>query len=176
MKINGKNFDILIDRNEISTIVDNTIQTINKLPTDCVFVVMANGANWFSQKVFEHFSATTFDIEYALLKSYSGNQRDEIEVVKMPDTSLLQGKNIIILEDIIDSGVTMRFMIDWCKQIALANNIYVCPMAIREGVNAPDYNVANQPIVIPSQKWIVGCGLDYDHYGRNLPDLYYMVD
>lgn len=176
MEINGKNFEILFDRKKISTIIDDTVQTINGLLSDCVFIVMANGANWFSQKLFEQFSTTTFDIEYALLKSYSGSQRNEIEVVSLPKTSLLQGKNVIILEDIIDSGGTMKFMIDWCKQVDTVKNVFVCPMAIREGVNAIEYNIQNKPIVIPSNKWIVGCGLDYDHYGRNLPDLYYMVD
>lgn len=175
MIINGKKFEILYDRKEISNTIDSTVQTIQNVNEDFVFIVMANGANWFSQKVFEQFPTSLFDIEYALLKSYSGNERNEIEVLNMPKPSLLQGKNVIILEDIIDSGTTMKYMLQWCKEVAMVKTISVCPLAIREGVQPQEYNVINTPIVIPTDKWIVGCGLDFDHYGRNLPDLYFMI-
>ena len=175
MNIKDSHFELLVPRVHIQSVVEQTCSVINNIEGDSVFVVMANGANWFAQRVFENFPSSVFEIEYALLKSYSGTIRNSISALSMPNEDVVCGKTVIILEDFIDSGKTIEYMMDWCLQRAKAKQVLVCPMCIREGVNSVQYSVANQPLVIPKDKWIVGCGLDYDHWGRNLADLYYMV-
>ena len=175
MNIKDSRFELLVARKQIQGVVEQTCEVIQSLDDEVVFVVMANGANWFSQRVFEHFPSCVFDIEYALLKSYSGTTRNTISALSMPEGESIYGKTVVILEDFIDSGKTIEYMMEWCLQCANAKQVLVCPMCIREGVDSARYNVANQPLVIPKDKWIVGCGLDYDHWGRNLADLYYMV-
>ena len=175
MYIKDSQFELLVTREQIQDVVEQTCGVIQSIEGEVVFVVMANGANWFSQRVFEQFPSSVFDIEYALLKSYSGTTRNSITTLSIPDRESIRGKTVVILEDFIDSGKTIEYMMDWCVQQAKAKQVFVCPMCIREGVDAARYNVANQPLVIPKDKWIVGCGLDYDHWGRNLANLYYMV-
>lgn len=175
MNIKDSQFELLVAKEQVQCVVEDTREIIKSLDGEVVFVVMANGANWFSQRVFEHFPLSVFDIEYALLKSYSGTKRNSITTLSMPDEGSICGKTVMILEDFIDSGKTIEYMMDWCLQIAHAKRVLVCPMCIREGVDAARYNVTNHPLVIPKDKWIVGCGLDYDHWGRNLADLYYMI-
>lgn len=175
MNIKDSRFELLVLGEQIQGVVEQTCGVIQSLGSNVVFVVMANGANWFSQRIFDRFPASVFDIEYALLKSYSGTTRNAITTLSMPDEENISGKTVVILEDFIDSGKTIEYMMDWCSRIAQAERVLVCPMCIREGVDSVRYNVANQPLVIAKDKWIVGCGLDYDHWGRNLADLYYMV-
>ena len=175
MKIKDSQFELLVSGEQLQTVVEQTCGVVRSLGEQVVFVVMANGANWFSQRVFANFPQTVLDIEYALLKSYSGTKRNAINAIELPDAEALQGKTVVILEDFIDSGKTIEYMMDWCLRQAGAKQVFVCPMCIREGVDAEHFNVANSPLVIEKDKWIVGCGLDYDHWGRNLSDIYYMV-
>ncbi len=175
MNIKDSQFEMLVAKEQVQCVVEDTREIIKSLEGEVVFVVMANGANWFSQRVFEHFPSSVFDIEYALLKSYSGTQRNAINAIELPDIEALRGKIAVILEDFIDSGKTIEYMMDWCLRQAGAKQVLVCPMCIREGVEIEHFNVVNSPLVIEKDKWIVGCGLDYDHWGRNLSDIYYMV-
>ena len=175
MKIKDSQFELLVSGEQLQTVVEQTCGVVLSLGEQVVFVVMANGANWFSQRVFAKFPQTVLDIAYALLKSYSGTKRNAINAIELPEAEALRGKTVVILEDFIDSGKTIEYMMDWCLRQAGAKQVFVCPMCIREGVDAEHFNVANSPLVIEKDKWIVGCGLDYDHWGRNLSDIYYMV-
>lgn len=177
MRINDKDFALLVDKGAIQLVVEQTCGVIRGLDLDnVVFVVMANGANWFAQKLFNMFPTSVFDIEYALLKSYSGSKRHAIQEIKLPDIQVIQGKTVVILEDFIDSGHTVEYMIQWCNTVSSPKGVCVCPMCIRDGVDATAYHVINEPYCIPKGKWIVGCGLDFDHFGRNLSDIYYMIE
>lgn len=173
--VKDKNFDVLISQDEIQSVVERTAEIIKK-SDEVIILVMANGANWYAQRVFDKIPSLVVDIEYALLKSYSEDKQIDLVAVSLPETKLIQGKTLIILEDIIDSGRTMEYMVRWGKHIAQAKNVYVCPMCVREGIDLAHYNVKNNPFVIASDKWVIGCGFDYDHIGRNLGSIYYMVD
>ena len=110
------------------------------------------------------------EVSFIKLASYQGTcSTGEIrEVIGLMQD--ITGRHVIIVEDIIDSGLTMAHMIETLKQQNPAS-ISVCSMLVK-----PDALKVKVPIdyccmEIPND-FIVGFGLDYDGFGRNTRDIY----
>lgn len=175
IEILGKTFQKLVDEKLVEQTVlqaKNTIDEIQRTNSDVVFVVMANGANWFAQKIFNFYSNKSLHIEYARLKSYFGTEQSDIQFIAMPHKEDIAGKTIIVLEDILDSGNTMSRMENWLKEHG-ANQTFVIALCQREG---NPISTANQPMQIAKGAWVVGCGMDYNHEGRNFNCIYAKVN
>jgi hypoxanthine phosphoribosyltransferase len=85
----------------------------------------------------------------------------------------IAGRTVVILEDIVDTGITMRNCINQMKNLGAAEVIIATllfkPQSLKEDIKL-DY----VGIEIPND-FIVGYGLDYNGYGRNLPDIYKII-
>jgi hypoxanthine phosphoribosyltransferase len=82
-------------------------------------------------------------------------------------TSSIEGKNVIVIEDIIDSGRTLNYLLENLKT-RNPKSIKLCTL-----LDKPDRRVVDVPVdyvgfVIPDE-FVVGYGLDYDQQYRNLP-------
>jgi len=97
-----------------------------------------------------------------------------VRIIKDLDEPL-EGKHVLIVEDIIDSGQTLAYLIEVLKQRGPAD-IRLCTL-----LDKPERRVKKQVKVdytcftIPDE-FVVGYGLDYDGFGRNYPDIYTVVD
>ena len=90
--------------------------------------------------------------------------------ISLPD---LNGKNVIIVEDIIDTGLTAKFLIDFMKLNFKTKSLKFCSMLDKVETRKVDvhpdfscFNIGNQ--------FVVGYGLDYDGFYRNLPYIGYL--
>ncbi len=85
----------------------------------------------------------------------------------------LIGRTVVILEDIIDTGTTMQYLISKLKYIGAAKVVLVAllfkPSAFQES-----FRIDYLGMEIPNE-FIVGYGLDYDGFGRNYADIYRIV-
>ncbi len=79
-------------------------------------------------------------------------------------------RNIIILEDIIDTGSTLSFILEDLKNLG-ANSIQIATLLLKPGKLKTDLDIKYKCFEIP-EDFIVGYGMDYNGYGRNLKEIY----
>jgi hypoxanthine phosphoribosyltransferase len=112
-------------------------------------------------------------MEFIRLSSYGSSTTTTGKVnaidISLPD---LNGKNVLIIEDIVDTGLTAKFLIDFIKSNFYVKSLKFCSFlnkkARRETDIEPDYYCYDI-----DDRFVVGYGLDYDGYYRNLPYIAY---
>ena len=90
--------------------------------------------------------------------------------ISLPD---LNGKNVIIVEDIIDTGLTAKFLIDFMKLNFKTKSLKFCSMLDKVETRKVDVHPDFSCFKIGNQ-FVVGYGLDYDGFYRNLPYIGYL--
>ena len=114
------------------------------------------------------------EISFVKLASYQGTtSTGEIkEVIGINED--LAGRTVIIVEDIVESGLTMKRMID---TLGTRNpeSIHICTLLLKPEKLKINLNIEYAAMEIPND-FIVGYGLDYDQQGRNLRDIYTLVE
>ncbi len=175
IQVLDKSFEIFITRDEI----DRKIQSLgNELNThysgkEVVFIAVLNGAFMFASDLMK---AVTLDCEISFVKmsSYQGvNTTGKVEELIGLNTNV-QNKEVVILEDIVDTGNTIDKIISLLEDCG-ANSINVCTLLYKpdafKGIKKPDF----VGFTIPNA-FVVGYGLDYDEKGRNLDAIYQIRD
>jgi hypoxanthine phosphoribosyltransferase len=115
----------------------------------------------------------TIDVEldFVRLTSYGNGETSSGTVVfAMPPSIPVSGRTVIVVEDIIDSGRSMHFLLEYLQKEGVAK-IVVCSL-----LHKPESMVVNVPInyvgfVIPN-RFVIGYGLDYKQFKRNIPSIY----
>ena len=108
-------------------------------------------------------------IEICSLLVKPGNLKVDLDI-----NQNLEGRDVIIVEDIVDSGFTMAHMIEDLKKKNPAS-IEICSLLVKPGNLKVDLDINYAVMEIPND-FIVGYGLDYDQEGRNLRDIYTIVE
>ena len=110
------------------------------------------------------------EIDTMQVSSYNGTvSTGELIVKKKPERNL-EGKDVYIIEDIIDTGLTMHLLRKYIMDVYKPRHLYVVIM-IKRQVDKPHYQeVADfTGVVLEEQRYIVGYGFDYYGIGRCLP-------
>jgi hypoxanthine phosphoribosyltransferase len=134
-----------------------------------LFVVVLNGAFIFASDLIRQFD---FPLEVAFIRvaSYSGTSTSgkvrEILGLNMD----ISGRTVIVVEDIIDSGLTMKFLAKMLGNLGAAE-VKIATFLFKPKAFQQDYVIDYVGMEIPND-FIVGYGLDYDGHGRNYPDIY----
>lgn len=110
------------------------------------------------------------EIQFGKFSSYSGMDTTGTVRQLIGISSELKDRDIIIVEDIIDTGTTMANLLEML-QTKGARSIEVCTLLMKPGKLQVPINVKYCAMEIPND-FILGYGLDYDGYGRNLRDIY----
>ncbi len=114
------------------------------------------------------------EISFVRLSSYSGTQSTGRvrELIGLGES--LEGRNVVIVEDIIDSGLTMKDLLDTVAAQHPAE-VRIASLLVKPGNLKVDLDITYRCFDIPND-FIVGYGLDYDGFGRNLRDIYTVVE
>jgi len=169
--LKGKSFKKILDESVICKRIGEISKEINKDykdKEDVVFLVILNGAFIFSADLLRGIEFNPI-VSFVKLTSYSGMDNNRVKCL-LGVNETLTGRNVIIVDDIIDSGNTIKYMYDIIK--------FYKPLSIRVAgllIKSEKYNG-----IIPinykgfeiSNEFVVGYGLDYDGYGRNLRSIY----
>jgi hypoxanthine phosphoribosyltransferase len=108
------------------------------------------------------------EMDYMALSSYGSSTRSSGKVTIVKDlTSDIQGKHVIVVEDILDSGLTLQFLIDYLEQRNPAS-VEVITLLRKRTRAQVDIKCAHVGFECPDE-FIVGYGLDYAERYRNLP-------
>ncbi|MBS1585630.1 MAG: hypoxanthine phosphoribosyltransferase [Bacteroidetes bacterium] len=134
-----------------------------------IFISILNGSFIFAADLFRCITVET-EISFIKLASYKGTSSTGHVVTAIGMEERLEGRHVIILEDIIDTGKTLSAFIPEIMQRHPASlkiaTFLTKPEALQHDVHA-DYVGFEIP-----NNFVVGYGLDYDGLGRNLPELY----
>ncbi len=169
------NIKILHDEMTVQSGIKDLAQKLNAeyKGKEIVLIGVLKGAVMFTVDLAK-FLTMPVKMEFIKLSSYGSNTCSSGKVkaldLTLPD---LSGKNVIISEDIIDSGHTAKFLIDYIKHNYQVESLKFCTLLnkkIRREVDIDsDYSVFEV-----DDLFLVGYGLDYDGYYRNLPYIGYI--
>lgn len=137
-----------------------------------LFICVLNGAFRFAGELFNHIDYKS-EVTFVKVASYAGTSTTGKIHEMIGLTHRVEGRTIVIVEDIIDTGYTMRDILGKLES-KLPEQIKVCTMLSKPDalrVEVPIHYVARE---IPND-FIVGFGLDYNGYGRELNDIYTIV-
>ncbi|NPD44270.1 MULTISPECIES: hypoxanthine phosphoribosyltransferase [unclassified Lentimicrobium] len=175
VKLYDKEFKISIPANEIDQSISNVADKINvdyegKNP---LFIIVLNGAFMFASDLLKKIHIDC-EITFVKLSSYVGTKSSHVvrEVIGLDKS--LAGRNVIVVEDIIDTGITMHDTLPKLKQMEAAD-VKIATLLFKPNAFQKDFPIDYIGMEIPND-FIVGYGLDYDGLGRNLADIYKIID
>ncbi len=110
------------------------------------------------------------EISFVKMSSYEGTSStgNVKKLVGLKEN--IEGRTIVIVEDIVDTGLTMEQMIKYLKEFKPAE-IHICTLLLKPENLKRKLDIEYVAMEIPND-FIVGYGLDYDGLGRNLRDIY----
>jgi len=175
IKVKDKEFSVFIKAAEIDKSVSRIADAINedmkgKVP---LFLVVLNGAFMFAADLMKKIKVEN-NISFVQLSSYSGTRSTQVINELIGINEVVKGRTVVIIEDIIDSGLTIRRMLDNLNQQEAAE-VKVATLVYKPNAFKSDYKIDYTGFEIPND-FILGYGLDYDGFGRNLPDIYKIVE
>ena len=173
IRLYDKSFRPFISNEKIEEAIDKVAARINadfEGSTDVpVLLCVLNGAIMFTAELMKRL---TFNCELVSIKlsSYEGTcSTGNIRQV-MGLTGSIEGKRVIVVEDIVDTGNTIVNLVDMLREKGAAET-RVCTMRLKPEIYTKDLKLDYVAMEIPND-FIVGFGLDYDEIGRNLKDIY----
>ena len=175
VKIKDKTFRTFIPEDQIAERVKAVAERINKDLADKnpLFLAVLNGSFIFAADLMRNITIPC-EISFVKLASYQGTTSTGVikEVIGLNEE--LAGRTVVILEDIVDTGFTIKRMIETLGTRG-PESVHICTLLLKPGKLQVPLNVEYAAMEIPND-FIVGYGLDYDQQGRNLRDIYTLVE
>lgn len=175
IEINGKIFQKFLSADVISNTVSKMAEKINSdlMGKNPVFLLVLNGSIFFGCDLLRKITLDC-SIKTISAKSY-GNEMKSSGNVNIEGVNLdIQGKDIVIVEDIVDSGFTIKALIEALTKLN-PSSIKVVSFLSKPSRRKVNTKIDYIGIEIPD-KFVIGYGLDYAEKGRNLPDIYALTD
>lgn len=172
--VKDKQFILSISNSEIQKSIQKVADQINRdyEGKEIFFIGVLNGVFMYAADLLKKITVPC-QISFTKVASYEGTQSTGTikQLIGMPEG--IEGRHVVILEDIVDTGFTMREIL---KQLKAHNpaDVKIATLLFKPNSFKESYNVDYRAMEIPNA-FIVGYGLDYDGYGRNLPDIYTVV-
>ena len=175
VKIKDKTFKTSIPEADILKKVQVVADRLNQDYADKtpVFLAELNGSFIFAADRMRMITVPS-EISFVKYASYEGTSSTGSMKTLMGLNQDLTGRHVVIVEDIVDSGFTMAHMIEDLKKKNPAS-IEICSLLVKPGNLKVDLDINYAVMEIPND-FIVGYGLDYDQEGRNLRDIYTIVE
>ena len=175
VKVKDKTFKTFIPEEEIQRRVKAVAEKLNKdmAGKNPLFLAVLNGSFIFAADLMRYITIPC-EISFVKLASYEGTtSTGKIkEVVGINED--LAGRTVVIVEDIVDTGHTMKHMLE-SLSTRHPDSLHTCTLPVKPGKLEEDLNIEYPAMEIPND-FIVGYGLDYDQQGRNLRDIYTIVE
>lgn len=175
IQIRDKKFSLSIPDTEILAAVKKVAHQINEdlADTNPLFICVLNGAFMFAADLLKEINFPC-EVTFVKLSSYSGlvTSGSVKEIIGLNESVV--GRNVVVVEDIIDTGITMERILDSLAAKG-AKDVHVATFLQKPDALQRDIKIDYIAMKIPND-FIVGYGLDYDGYGRNLKDIYTVVN
>ena len=176
VKVHDKTFELYISSDKISQVVGKmadkmNVELANKNP---LFICILNGSFMFAAELYKRIDMVETEISFVKLASYEGDSTTGKVKQLIGLNEDIEGRTVVILEDIVDTGITM---VNIKTQLAKMNpkEVKVATLLLKPDSLQKEVKLDYVGLEIPND-FIVGYGLDYDGYGRNLTDIYTVIN
>lgn len=171
IKLLDRRFKKMIPAEEIDKAVERVAEQLNERYTGKtpVFLGVLSGSFLFLSDLVRKIN---FDSRLAFVKisSYEGTQSTGNVKQQLGIDFDIEGKDIIIVEDIVETGHSMNYLLDYLQQRNPAS-VSICTLFFKPEKFLYEYKIDYVAMPIGNE-FIVGYGLDYNQIGRNLKDIY----
>lgn len=174
IQVKDKTFTLSIPEAEIQKRVKEVAARISEdyKGREPIFLAVLNGSFIFAADLLREVDLPC-EITFVKLASYQGLQTTGSIRELIGLNVDITGRPIIIVEDIVDTGVTMAHMLETLRRHN-PSSIDVCTLLLKPGKLKVSLDIRYCCLEIPND-FIVGYGLDYDGFGRNTRDIFTLV-
>jgi hypoxanthine phosphoribosyltransferase len=175
IRVHDKSFEPYLTADEISAAIKKIAAALNteyegRRP---LFIAILNGSFIFASDLFKELSIQA-EICFIKLASYKGTKSSGHVVTAIGLDIDLIGRDVVIIEDIVDTGKTLSHFLPQLRHQQPASMKIVALLHKPEATVFP-LHIDYLGFTIPD-KFVVGYGLDYDGLGRNIPAIYKLVE
>jgi hypoxanthine phosphoribosyltransferase len=169
--VNGKSFEIFIESSVIQKAVEKIAKQMNEelKDKDVIFLGILNGSFMFASDLYKQIKLPS-QISFLKLASYQGTSSSGNVKRLIGINEDIHNKTVVILEDIVDSGITMDNIIKQLKGYEPAE-IKIATLLLKPEALQTEIKLDYVGMEIPND-FIIGYGLDYNGFGRNYNDIY----
>ena len=165
---------ILFTKDEIATAVSRLAAEISRDYRDKhpLLIAVLKGSFVFLADLIRQLDFP-LEIEFVRLSSYGKGTESSGRVRMAPGAApQIKGRHVLVIEDIIDTGLTAAFLLDHLRRKKPAS-LKLCSLTDKEARRRVMVNIDYKGLTVPD-KFIVGYGIDCDEMYRHLPDIYYV--
>ena len=165
---------VLIDEEKLQKRVDEIADQIQKeyKGREIILICILKGSIFFTVDLARRIKGDV-KIEFIRVSSYNDGTESSGEIkMKLDLKDSIQGKDVIVIEDIIDTGRTLSYLIEYLK-MKRPNSVKLCALLDKPERRVIDVKVDYTGFQIPD-KFVIGYGLDFDERYRNLPYVGYV--
>jgi len=174
IKVHDKSFETYLSDKTIQQRVNELAAAINRdyAGKKPLFIAILNGSFMFAADLFKQLSIEA-ELCFIKLASYKGMKSSGKVITSIGLEEDLFGKDVIIVEDIVDTGKTLHKF--------LPKLLHQQPKSLKIATLLHKSEATEYPLVLDyvgfiiPNKFVVGYGLDYDGLGRNLREIYQLV-
>ncbi|MGN6495332.1 MAG: hypoxanthine phosphoribosyltransferase [Agriterribacter sp.] len=175
IQVHDKLFEPYITRDAIVIRVKEIARAIEKdyAGKTPLFIAILNGSFMFASDLFQELNMPA-EICFIKLASYKGTKSSGNVITSIGLDTELFARDVIILEDIIDTGKTMHEFLPQLRHQHPAS-LKICALLNKPSATVYPVQVDYLGFSIPD-RFVVGYGLDYDGLGRNIREIYQLAE
>lgn len=166
--------EVIFSKHDIDNMVGDIAFELNKIFKDSkeapVFIGVLKGSAPFMMDLIKKLNFN-LKIDFIQVSSYSGTQSTGVIHLKKDISENIKGKDIIIVEDIIDTGSTLHYLKQYFQINYQPRSIRIICLIDKKPLRKVELEADLVGATLNENKFIVGYGLDYKEFGRNLPEI-----
>ena len=163
-----ENIKVLISEEEVDARIQEVADVINKdyEGKDVHMICVLKGGVFFMTELAKRITVPV-SMDFMAVSSYAGTQSTcKVKIIKDLDEPV-EGKDVLVVEDIVDTGLTLSVLLDMFRQRGAAS-VKLCTLLDKPEGRVTEVPVDYECFTVPD-KFVVGYGLDYNQKYRNLP-------
>lgn len=176
IKLHDKEFEIFIPYEKIHEAIKKVAKQISDdlKGEDVLFICILNGSFLFTAELFKEVELKDPEVTFLKLSSYEGTDTTGQVKKLIGLNEPVKGRTLVVLEDIIDTGITIVEVMNILKEHN-PKDVKIATLLLKPEKFANKMPIDYVGLEIGND-FIVGFGLDYDQKGRNLRDIYKVVE
>lgn len=176
IRVHDKNFRLYLPNEKINAVIAAMAARMNSELKDKkpLFLCILNGSFIFAADLFKQIDMVDAEISFVKLASYTGDKSTGKVKQLIGLNESIEGRTVVVLEDIVDTGITICNIMDQLNGLN-AGEVKIATMLLKPDALQREVELDYVGLEIPND-FIVGYGLDYNGYGRNLTDIYTVTD
>lgn len=174
VRLHDKDFELFIPESEVNAAIDRLAVELRakyngKRP---LFVGVLNGAFFFAAELVKRLDIEC-EITFVKVASYHGTRSTGKVTELIGLNERIEGRHVVVLEDIVDTGNTIRHIVDALNEHHPAS-VSIAALLFKPDAYTQDIPIEHVAVRIPNA-FVVGSGLDHDGLGRNLPGIFQII-